>query len=471
MLNFVHGSVRHCDGISRRGFLKAGTAGIGGLSLANLLQWEARAGIHSSRKAVINIHLDGGPPQMDLIDPKSEAPEEIRGVFSEIPTRIPGVHFTELIPKIAGSADKFAFIRSLVGAAGRHDAFQCQSGHNAKDLAGIGGRPALGCVVSKLQGSPQDAAPAFVDLMLGRPLARNSARPGFLGPTYRPMRPDISHMFHRELEPGMKEELARLGVTGQAMQLALVDGVTVGRMDNRLDLLRNLDGMRRDIDRSGSMSAMDTFTQQAFGILTSGKFAEAMDLSREDPRIVERYTPRMAGPDPERYTTETPKAAQKFLLARRLIEAGVRCVSVSLSDFDTHSANFDRMRYLGPLMDHAIHTLVTDLDERGMLDDVMIVAWGEFGRTPKVNAKGGRDHWPRVGMCLMAGGGMEGGQVIGATDKTASECTERPISYQDVAATLYHHLGIDARNTTIPDTTGRPQYLIESGTPIRELVG
>ena len=179
----------------------------------------------------------------------------------------------------------------------------------------------------------------------------------------------------------------------------------------------------------------------------------------------------MNGPNPEAYTTETPRAAQKFLLARRLVESGVRCVSVSLSDFDTHRSNFDRMRYLGPLMDHAISTLVADLDERGLLDDVMIVAWGEFGRTPKVNSKGGRDHWPRVGMCMMAGGGIEGGQVIGATDKTASECTERPISYQDVMATLYHHLGIDARNTTVLDTTGRPQYLIENGQPIRELVG
>jgi uncharacterized protein (DUF1501 family) len=470
MLNFFGTPSSHSPGRSRRGFLKAGSAGIGGLTLANLLQMEAQAGIRSSRKSVINIHLDGGPPQMDLIDPKADAPEEIRGPFAEIATKIPGVHFTELLPQLAANADKFAFIRSLVGAAGRHNAFQCQSGFSEKDLSGLGGRPALGCVVSKLQGRPDDSAPAFVDLMQGRPLARNSARPGFLGPAFRSFRPDLSHLFKRQLEPGMQAELSRLG-EGVSLQLDLVDGLSVGRMENRIGLLQNLDLIRREIDRSGSMAALDTFTEQAFGILTSGEFAAAMDLTREDPRVVERFTPRMKGPNPAHYTTESPKAVQKFLLARRLVEAGVRCVSVSLSDFDTHSANFERMRYLGPVLDHALATLVNDLEERGMLDDVMIVAWGEFGRTPKVNTKGGRDHWPRVGMCIMAGGGMNTGQVIGATDRIASEATVRPIHYQDVMATLYHHLGIDGRSTTLSDTSGRPQYLIESGRPIRELVG
>ena len=455
---------------SRRGFLQAGTLAVGGLTLSNLLRLEAAAGIRSSRKAVINIHLDGGPPQMDLIDPKKDAPREIRGPFSEIRTAIPGVHFTELIPGLAANADKFAFVRSLVGSAGRHNAFQCQSGFSEKNLAGLGGRPAMGCVVAKLQGQPDDPAPVFVDLMQGRPLARNSARPGFIGPAYRSFRPDLSHLFTRQLEPGMQEELARLG-EGVSLQLDLVDGITPDRMKNRIGLLGNLDQVRREIDRSGSMAALDTFTQQAYGILTSGRFAAALDLAQEDPSVVERYSPRMAGPDPANYTTESPKAVQKFLLARRLVEAGVRCVSVSLSDFDTHRSNFDRMRYLGPLMDHAITTLVNDLEERGMLDDVMIVAWGEFGRTPKVNDNGGRDHWPRVGMCIMAGGGIEGGQVIGATDRIASEATADPVTYQDVMATLYHHLGIDAQTTTLTDTTGRPQYLIESGMPIRQLVG
>jgi uncharacterized protein (DUF1501 family) len=173
----------------------------------------------------------------------------------------------------------------------------------------------------------------------------------------------------------------------------------------------------------------------------------------------------------EKFTTaEDEKSMRKLLLARRLVEAGVRCVSVSFSDFDTHSNNFRRMRQMLPILDHGLTTLVTDLQERGMLDDVSIVAWGEFGRTPKVNDKAGRDHWPRVGMALLAGGGMRVGQVLGTTDKTASVATSRPVTYQDVLATLYHRLGIDASQTTLIDPAGRPQYLLDQGRPLSELV-
>jgi uncharacterized protein (DUF1501 family) len=233
--------------------------------------------------------------------------------------------------------------------------------------------------------------------------------------------------------------------------------------------LRGLDRIRREVDAMGMMDAMDRFHQQAAGILLSGRFAEAMDLSREDPRTVARYTPQITLDSLAHYTSEGPEAARKLLLVRRLIEAGVRCVSVSFSDFDTHSKNFPRMRQLLPIVDHALAAFVTDLEERGMLDDVSIVAWGEFGRTPKINAGGGRDHWPRVGPAILAGGGMRTGQVIGATDRTASTAVSRPVDYQDVFATLYHNLGIDARRTTILDPTGRPQYLLDAGEPIAEV--
>ena len=217
------------------------------------------------------------------------------------------------------------------------------------------------------------------------------------------------------------------------------------------------------------MEAMDRFTQQAVSILTSGRFADALDLSREDPKIVARYTP---GADTiERFTTsEGPESARKLLIARRLVEAGVRCVSVSISDFDTHSNNYPRMRQLLPIVDHAIHALVTDLESRGMLDEVTIVAWGEFGRTPKVNGKGGRDHWPRVSPAILAGGGLKVGQVIGETDRYAGEVVSRPVHYQDVTATLYHALGIDPTAITVTDPNGRPHYLVDHGRPIRELV-
>lgn len=461
--------VLRAGGISRRQFLSAGAIG-GGLTLARLLQAEEAAGIRKSHKAVINIHLDGGPPQMDMIDLKPQAPVEIRGEFQPIPTKVPGIQICELLPKMAAMADKFVFVRSLVGASNLHDAFQCQSGFDAKSLVSIGGRPAMGCVVGKLQATAADVAPPFVDLMQGRPLVRNSARPGFLGPTYGPFRPDISNVFERTLEPAMVGELARKG-DNHTTALTLSQELSQSRLQDRTALRSGLDRLRGQVDRSGSMDALDSFTKQAVGILTSGRFAGAMDLTREDPRVIERYTLKTSDNSPPSTTSDRPNATLKFLLARRLVESGVRCVSISLSDFDTHSSNFPRLRGLLPILDHGLTTLVADLEERGLLDDVSIVAWGEFGRTPKVQAtNGGRDHWPAVGMALLAGGGMKTGQVIGETDRYAGAASSRPVSYPDVFATLYQRMGINARGVTITDPTGRPQYLLDQGEVIRELV-
>lgn len=467
MWSLLGNAVRHCDGISRRDFLHAGALGIGGLTLADMLRLEADAGITNSEKAVINIHLDGGPPQMDMIDMKPQAPAEIRGEFSPISTSDPGIQVCELMPRIATMVDQFALIRSLVGSAGRHDAFQCQAGFPFQDLESIGGRPAMGSVIAKLRGTATDNAPPFVDLMQGRPLVRNSARPGFLGPAYGPFRPDISAMFARPLEAGMQKELAAKGAN-HATSLKLNDMLSELRLDDRAGLLVALDRVRREVDASGMMDAMDRFTQQAAGILLSGQFADAMDLSKENPRTVALYT----SPTPRgtRFATADDEfSMRKLLLARRLIEAGVRCVSVSFSDFDTHSSNFDRMRHMLPILDRGLHALVNDLAQRGRLQDVSIVAWGEFGRSPKINSNAGRDHWPRVGMAMLAGGGMRVGQVIGATDRTASEAIARPVSYQDVFATLYRNLGIAADKTTMIDPTGRPQYVLNSGKPLAEL--
>jgi hypothetical protein len=373
------------------------------------------------------------------------------------------------MPKVAGIADKFAFLRSLVGSAGAHDAFQCQSGFSSKDLQPLGGRPALGSVVARLFGTAKDIAPPFVDLMQGRPLVRNSARPGFLGPTYNPFRPDISKMFARELEPGMKKELAARGAN-HSIQLTLVEGLSVERLNDRNALLAGFDSLRRELDASGNMDAMDRFTQQATNILTSGRFAAALDLGQESPRSLERYTLNRPADSDRFYTSDDGTATRKLLLARRLIEAGVRCVSVSFSDFDTHARNFPRLRQMLPIIDHGLHALVTDLEERGLLPNVSIVVWGEFGRTPRINNNGGRDHWPAVGPALLAGGGMKVGQVLGVTDRYAGTVKSRPIHYQDVFATLYHNLGIDSGATTLNDPTGRPQHLLDQGKPIRELI-
>ncbi|MFO1092765.1 MAG: DUF1501 domain-containing protein [Planctomycetaceae bacterium] len=468
MLTIFGKPPEQCDGLTRRHFLTAGSLGAG-LTLADLLRAEDGRG--ATRKAIINVHLDGGPPHMDMIDLKPGAPVEIRGEFSPISTSLPGFHLCEHLPRLATIADKFVWIRSLVGSASRHDAFQCMSGFDLQDLQSLGGRPAMGSIVARLTSSTSDATPAFVDLMQGRPLVRNSARPGFLGPAFQPFRPDISAMFERPLEPRMIQELAALGAD-HSIKLTLDPGLTAARLHERTRLLASHDALRRTIDASGMTDAMDRFTQQAVSILTSGKFADALDLEKEDPRVLRRYTPPADDPTQRFDTAEDPRAARKFLLARRLVEAGVRVVTLSLSDFDTHSENFPRLRQVLPILDCGLHALVTDLEERGMLDDVTIVAWGEFGRTPRIDDKsqGGRHHWPQVGPAFLAGGGLRVGQVIGATDRLASEVAARPVQYQDILATLYWNLGINATATTLQDPTGRPQYLLDRGAPIREMV-
>ena len=460
-------------GVSRRAFLEVGASGLLGLSLADILRAESKAGVRSSQKSIINIHLDGGPPHQDMIDLKRDAPVEIRGEFKPIATVLPGLEVCELLPRLATIADRFAFIRSLTGAAGQHDAFQCQSGFPATDLQAIGGRPALGSVATKLLGKPSDTAPTFVDLMQGRPFVRNSARPGFLGPTYQPFRPDISHIFARELQTGMKAELERNGGR-HSVSYELNQALNKGRIDDRMQLLSRLDRVRRDADSAGMMEAMDDFSRQAVNMLTSGRFAAALDFSGEDPRTLALYSAsanRSAplGTTDGLNTNDGYSATLKFLMARKLVEAGVRCVSLTISDFDTHRNNFERLRYLLPIVDAGLHGLTTDLEERGLLDDVMIVVWGEFGRTPKINTSGGRDHWPAAGMCLLAGGGMRVGQVIGATDRYGAAVVERPVRYPDVFATLYRNLGIDPEHTILTDPSGRPQTLTLDGRALAEL--
>jgi uncharacterized protein (DUF1501 family) len=276
-------------------------------------------------------------------------------------------------------------------------------------------------------------------------------------------------MFHRELEPGMKNELARLGGE-HSVSLSLNETLSVDRLDNRRQLLAGLDRIQRDVDAAGMMQAMDHFHQQAAGILTSGELAAALDLDKEDPEVIRHYTPDGTFDKEDSTTSEGPESVLKFLLARRLIEAGVRVVSVSISDFDTHSKNFVRMKQLLPIVDHGLVALVDDLTQRGLIDDVLIVAWGEFGRTPRIDPQtAGRHHWPQVGPAILAGGGIRTGQVIGETDREAGSVTSRPVTYKDVFATMYRHLGIDARNTAVNDPQGRPQYLLDAGEPLPEL--
>jgi uncharacterized protein (DUF1501 family) len=245
----------------------------------------------------------------------------------------------------------------------------------------------------------------------------------------------------------------------------VLNGVSLERLADRKSLLRSVDQLRRDIDASMTMTGMDTFTEQAMGLLTSSRLAEALDLSKEDPRIVERY----GTGDPKIFIDENgaPRVPQSLLVARRLIEAGVRVVTLNYSKWDWHGGSyntiFNREKEDFPIFDQCVSALVEDLHNRGLADDCAVIVWGEFGRTPKISDQVGRDHWPQVNCALMAGGGMKHGQVIGATDRIAGEAIERPVTFGEVYATLFHHLGIDINQTTIADNNGRPQYLVENG--------
>ena len=442
-----------CDGISRRGFLKVGGMAAGGLSLAQLLALEADAGTGSSHKSIINVFLPGGPSHIDLFDLKPNAPSEIRGEFSPIRTNVPGMEISEVFPQLARIADKFAIIRSLVGSEGRHDGYQCMTGRTHRETTPAGGWPMLGSWVSKLQGPVNRSVPPNVSLMYptGNRTWGEPGTGGFIGPTVDPM------------ALVAKDPLAK------ATSMSLRD-ITLQRLNDRSQLLQSVDQFRRFVDHSKAFQGLDSFSQQAFSILTSSKLVEALDVSQEPPEVLARYGDN----DPTYQRDGAPKMVRNFLIARRLVEAGARVVSMNYSRWDWHGGdgmNFPRTRQEAPLLDQALSALITDLHERGLDDDVSVVVWGEFGRTPKINKMNSRDHWPAVSFALLAGGGMRTGQVIGSTNRFGEHAQDRPVTFQEVFATLYHNVGIDARTATVSDLQGRPQYLLDSSVePIRELI-
>ncbi len=439
---------RFCDGLSRRNFLRIGGLGIGAaaLSLADLYRLEAAQGSRGKpHKAVINIFLGGGPPHQDLWDIKTEAPAEIRGEFRPIETSVPGIQIGEVFPKLAALMHQTAVIRSVVGATDRHDAFQCMTGWLVNDLASMGGRPSLGSTISKLQGPVDPAVPPFVGLADKTKEIRwsDSGKPGFLGTAHAAFKPDGAGMANMKLSE-----------------------LTFDRLKDRRSLLAAIDTFRRDADHSGTMAGMDVYDQRALDVLTSSKLLDALDLSKEDPAVVARY----GDGKPYNYQFDgAPTCNDHLLMARRLVEAGVRVVTLSYGRWDSHGKNFDLVRDHGGKLDQCLSALIEDLDLRGMLNDVTVIAWGEFGRTPRVNNKAGRDHWPSVSCALMAGGGMRVGQVIGSTNRLGEQAQDRPVHFQEIFATLYRNLGIDVDSTRLIDLAGRPQFLSEHP-PIRELV-
>ncbi|HKQ40429.1 MAG TPA: DUF1501 domain-containing protein [Verrucomicrobiae bacterium] len=437
-------SRRYCDGVSRRNFIKIGALGMGGLALPQLLKAEAASGIGRSHKAVIMIYLPGGPPHQDTFDLKMDAPSEVRGEFRPISTKVPGIQICEHLPLIARITDKLAIIRSISDAIDDHSDFMCMTGRRKQNQP-QGGWPTFGAVVSKVLGSTSPAVPAFVGLeprMKHRPY--NAASPGFIGPAHNSFRPEAD---------------------GKADMV--LNGITVDRLSDRRTLLTSIDQFRRDVDATGSMAGMDTFQQQAFGLLTSSQLLQALDVSTEDAKVRERY----GKGDSKVHGDAAPMINEQFLVARRLVEAGARVVTVAYGFWDYHGNNFKNARNDLPMLDQALHALITDLHERGLEKDVSVIVWGEFGRTPTINKDAGRDHWPRVSSALLAGGGMKTGQVIGATDRLGGEPSERPVTFGEVFATLYHNLGIDVNKVTVQDLTGRPTFLVPEGAqPMREVV-
>jgi hypothetical protein len=434
-----------CDGLTRRSFLRIGGLALGGLTLQQILRAETQSGRRTPHKAVIQIFLPGGPPHQDMFDMKMDAPAEIRGEFKPIKTNVPGIEICEHFPRMAAMMDKFAILRSIVGATGDHYAFQCHTGrpHQRQPQ---GGWPAMGSTLSKLMGPGEASVPAFVGLappMGHKPWADNGT-PGFLGVAHAPFKPNA-----------------------EGRGDMVLNGVTLERLGDRKTLLASFDRFRREADTSGMMNGIDTFNQQALGVLTSSRLLEALDISKEDPKTIERY----GKGDPKNRDDGGPKLMEQMLMARRLVEAGVRCVTLAFSRWDWHGQTFKAGRQDIPLLDQGVSALVDDLHTRGLDRDVPVVIWGEFGRTPQINKDAGRDHWPAVNCALLACGGFRTGQIVGSTDKHAAYVKDRPITFGEVHATIYHSLGIDPHVTTVNDLTGRPQHLVDGGVgPLKELV-
>lgn len=446
MLTIYGNSSRFCDGVSRRNFLKIGALGLGGIALPELLNAESQSGTRLGHKAVIMVFLPGGPSHQDMFDLKTDAPSEVRGEFKPISTKVPGIQICEHLPRLAAMMDKVAIIRSMVGCSGDHDAFQCLTGRPLNNQP-PGGWPCLGSVLSKVQGPVNSIVPPFVGLApkMGEMRWARTGDPGFLGVGHAPFQPN---------KGGGKEDM-------------VLNGINLDRLSDRKRLLGSFDQFRRDVDASGMMSGLDAFNEQAFGILTSSRLMEALDVEREDARVRAMY----GKGDARNRDDGGPKLMEHMLVARRLVEAGARCVTLAFSRWDHHGDNFGALRQDLPLLDQGLTALITDLHQRGLDKDVSVVVWGEFGRTPFINKDGGRDHWPRVSCALLAGGGMRTGQVIGATDRLGGEASARPVQFGEVFATLYQNLGLDVNKVTLPDLSGRPQYLVDPGSqPMKELV-
>jgi hypothetical protein len=411
--------------------------------------------------------MAGGPSHIDTWDPKPQRPIENRGPFGVIPTALPGVVLCEHLPKQAAMLDKFTIIRSVDARKSNHEpnrVFQTGNREAAPRVNPKGEMyPAIASVVAKVHGPNHPAMPPYVAFMKSR---SHIAFGGYLGKQYDPFIADRAARLPVYTDVGVDTGQ----VTGADL-FRLPGELSHERLYHRQALMQQFDRLRSDLDQSGSMHALDTYSHQAVELVAGRRAQQALDLSSESDAVKARYGKHLW--------------CQQALLARRLVEAGVSFVTLDLSyhtasgTWDTHGDNIPPYggikKGLGPLLplfDHLLTTLVGDLDERGRLDDVLVIAMGEFGRTPNIGTQGstdGRDHWPVVMSMSLAGGGLRHGQVIGASEKDGGNIKERPVTPGDLAATIYHHFGVPL-DTTYLDTRGRPRYVVEDGAPIRELI-
>lgn len=433
-----------CDNIKRRRFLQIGGMSAFGLSLPDLLRAEQQSPAGRSKRSVILIWMHGGPSQLDTFDMKPLAPAEVRGPWKPMPSSLPGLDVCELLPEHAKIMHHCSVIRSFSHNNGDHWAAAHwmltgrlgANGSNRKPQ-----QPSMGAVASHLLGPTQPGSLASVNMNDGGFGYHGGA---WLGVDYNPFR-------YGEFSYG--NEAGRLP-TGDHKSFSLVDGLSEKRLMNRVQLQQQLDGLRRRIDRSSEFDAFDAVGQQALDIVLSGRVRKAFDLADEDPKLRERYGPGWG---------------EQALLARRLIQAGVRFVSLNTGYFDDHGNIENALNNKLPRHDKCVGVLIQDLAERGMLDDTLVVTAGEFGHTPRINKNAGRDHWPLAQSILFAGGGFRHGQVIGSTNDKAEHPTSRKIGVEDFCATVYHSLGLRI-DDAITDLSGRPTHLVPGGEVPREMI-
>jgi hypothetical protein len=454
--------------LTRRNMLKAGLAGLAGLSVPALLQSRAeaaRAGRPMNNgKSVILLWMTGGPSHIDTWDPKPDAPEGIRSAFAPIPTRLPGVRICEHLPKMAGMLDRFTLLRSVDCRHSNHEPnIVFQTGHpDAAPRRNPNGRkfPAIASICARMRGPNEPGMPPYVAF---RRSDSHLAFGGYLGKQYDPF---IGNTAVRLPQYDLVGKDTGKMTGGDVFSLPA--GLTEERIRRRRTLRQSVDELRRQLDESDETAALDAYEQQAVEMVLGGRAREAFDLGREPEAARERYGKHLW--------------LQQTLLARRLVERGVGFVTLDLSyhtasgTWDTHGDDIppyggihSGLKPLLPLFDHLITTLVGDLEERGLLDDTLVIAMGEFGRTPRITKHDGRDHWPRVMSMALAGGGLRHGQVIGASEPDGGEIRERPVTPADLAATIYRHMGVPL-HATYDDHTGRPLNIVqEGGEPLPEL--